>query len=147
MSSSRYIGTISRELIRNGGISNYDPGKAQKLTEHRRKTALKSIRFTEEMKELIIQPLRKEWSLEQIHGRCKTDNIDMVRQLADERIYQFIWDDKENGGDLYKRLRNSHKKKKKHYNAKDNRGRIPDRVSIDDHPIIVEEKSRISLQI
>ena len=132
--------TINKELIRNSCISDYDPEGAQNLTEHRRKTALKSIRFTEEMREIIIQRLREEWSPEQIHGRCKVDNIDMV---SHERIYRFIWNDKENGGYLYKRLRNSHKKKKKRYNAKDNRGIIPDRVSIDERPEIVEERSRI----
>lgn len=132
--------TINRELIRNSCISDYDPEGAQNLTEHWRKTALKSIRFTEEMREIIIQRLREEWSPEQIHGRCKADNIDMV---SHERIYQFIWNDKEDGGDLYRHLRNSHKKKKKRYNAKDNRGIIPDRVSIDERPEIVEEKSRI----
>ena len=77
--------TISRELIRNSCISDYDPEGAQNLTEHRRKTALKSIRFTEEMREIIIQRLSEEWSPEQIHGRCKADNIDMV---SHERIYQ-----------------------------------------------------------
>jgi len=37
------------------------------------------------MREIIIQRLREEWSPEQIHGRCKADNIDMV---SHERIYQ-----------------------------------------------------------
>lgn len=52
--------TISRDLIRNSCISDYDPGKAQNLTEHRRKTALKSIRCTEKMRKIIIQRLREE---------------------------------------------------------------------------------------
>ena len=132
--------TINRELNRNGSISYYDPEKAQKKAEHRRKTALKSVRFTEKMKKLIILHLKEEWSPDQIHGRCKADNIDMV---SHERIYQFVWMDKKNGGELYKHLRNSSKKKKKRYNAKDNRGIIPDRVFIDERPGIVEEKSRI----
>ena len=132
--------TINRELNRNGSISYYDPEKAQKKAEHRRKTALKSVRFTEEMKKLIILHLKEEWSPDQIHGRCKADNIDMV---SHESIYQYVWRDKKNGGELYRHLRNSHKKKKKRYNAKDNRGIIPDRVFIDERPGIVEEKSRI----
>ena len=132
--------TINRELNRNGSISYYDPEKAQKKVEHRRKTALKSVRFTEEMKKLVILHLKEEWSPDQIHGRCKADNIDMV---SHESIYQYVWKDQKNGGELYKHLRNSHKKKKKRYNAKDNRGIIPDRVFIDERPGIVEEKSRI----
>jgi len=132
--------TLNRELKRNSSISFYDPEKAQKEAKHRRKTALKSVRFTEEMKKLIVRRLKEEWSPEQIHGRCKADNIDMV---SHESIYEFVWKDKENGGELYRHLRNSHKKKKKRYNAKDNRGIIPDRVFIDERPGIVEEKSRI----
>jgi len=132
--------TINRELNRNGSISFYDPEKAQKKAVHRRKTALKSVRFTGEMKKLIIRRLKEEWSPEQICGRCKADNIDMV---SHESIYQFVWKNKGTGGELYRHLRNSHKKKKKRYNAKDNRGIIPDRVFIDERPGIVEEKSRI----
>ena len=53
--------TINRELNRNGSISYYDLEKAQKKAE--------------------------EWSPDQIHGRCKADNIDMVNH---ESIYQFV---------------------------------------------------------
>ena len=56
-----------------------------------------------------------------------------------ERIYQYIWEDKKNGGTLYKYLRTGNKKNKKRYASKDNRGQIKDKVSIDKRPVIAEE--------
>ena len=46
-------------------------------------------------------------------------------------------------GILYKHLRRSHRKRKKRYVSPERRGQIPDRVSIDDRPRIVETKERI----
>jgi len=50
---------------------------------------------------------------------------------------------KRKGGILYKHLRRSHRKRKKRYVSPERRGQIPDRVSIDDRPRIVETKERI----
>ncbi|MGZ4970570.1 MAG: IS30 family transposase, partial [Methylobacter sp.] len=60
-----------------------------------------------------------------------------------ERIYQHIWTDKRNGGTLYQHLRHSHKKRKKRYGSKDKRGQIRNRISIDERPEIVAQKTRI----
>jgi len=63
--------------------------------------------------------------------------------ISHERIYQHIWTDKRHGGTLYKHLRQSNKKRKKQYGSKDKRGQIRNRVSIDERPTIVAEKTRI----
>ena len=47
------------------------------------------------------------------------------------------------GGRLYQHLQYSRKKRKKRYGKADARGQIKGRVSIDQNPPIVEEKSRI----
>jgi IS30 family transposase len=44
---------------------------------------------------------------------------------------------------LYKHLRRSHRKRKKRYGSPDRRGQIPDRVSIDERPRVVDAKERI----
>ena len=44
---------------------------------------------------------------------------------------------------MYKRLRQSHKKRKKPYGSKDQRGQVRNRVSIDGRPVLVAEKTRI----
>ena len=57
-------------------------------------------------------------------------------------IYQYIHQDKENGGNLYTHLR-CKKKKKKRYGSNDKRGHLKNRISIDERPNVVEKRSRI----
>ncbi|MDP1664408.1 MAG: IS30 family transposase, partial [Methylobacter sp.] len=47
------------------------------------------------------------------------------------------------GGTLYQHLRHSNKKRKKRYGSKDKRGQIRNRISIDERPEIVAQKTRI----
>jgi IS30 family transposase len=90
--------------------------------------------------ERIEEKLCLDWSPEQLSGWLKQEcNI----AISHERIYQHVWSDKREGGELYKHLRRSHKKRKKHYGSKDKRGQIRNRVSIDERPEIVAHKSRI----
>ena len=58
-------------------------------------------------------------------------------------MYQFIYRDKANGGVLHKHLRIANKPYRKSYGKYDRRGQIVDRVSIDERPKIVDDKSRI----
>jgi IS30 family transposase len=51
--------------------------------------------------------------------------------------------DKANGGNLYKHLRRSNRKRKKRYASRNLRGQITGRVSIDLRPPIVDNKERI----
>jgi IS30 family transposase len=37
---------------------------------------------------MFAQEMKQEWSPEQIHGKCKADNIYMI---SHESIYQFVW--------------------------------------------------------
>lgn len=64
--------------------------------------------------------------------------------VSHERIYQYIYEDKLNGGSLYKHLRGSNKKYKKRYGQHKNRKVIiKNKVSIDDRPEIINNKERI----
>jgi IS30 family transposase len=51
--------------------------------------------------------------------------------------------DKAVGGALYKYLRHQHKKYRKRYGKNDYRGRIPNRIDIDERPSIVDARTRI----
>lgn len=133
--------TLYRELKRNKGKSGYFANHAQVLAVERKRDGHVKKRFTPSMERYVRNKLiYYQWSPEQIVGRARLEGMDMV---SHERIYQFIWKDKAYGGLLYKHLRNSLKIYKKRYGAKDNRGRIPDKVSIDERPKEVEEKNRI----
>ena len=63
--------------------------------------------------------------------------------LSPQRIYQHIQADRQAGGTLYYQLRHSQKKCKQRAGKAEGRGQIKDRVSIDERPAIVAEKSRI----
>ena len=132
--------TISREIKRNSGECGYRPKQANQFATSRRKQAEKHVKFTSELKQIVIEKIMLDWSPVQISGYLKKE---LVTDISHERIYQFILADKKAGGTLYTHLRHARKKRKKRYGAKDRRGLIKNRVSIDERPTIVDEKKRI----
>jgi transposase, IS30 family len=131
--------TICRELQRNTGKRGYRPKQAQRKAETRRKLAVKPLKMTLAIIDLIEAKLSINWSPEQVSGWLKQEQ---GIAISHERIYQHVWTDKLKGGVLYKHLRHSGKKRKQ-YGSKDKRGQIRNRVSIDDRPMIVSEKTRL----
>jgi hypothetical protein len=69
--------------------------------------------------------------------------LDTGESVVHETIYRYIYDNKANGGQLYKSLRHKNRKYHKRSNDYKARGTIIDRVMMDKRPKIVEEKSRI----
>ena len=132
--------TISREIKRNTGLKGYRPNQANQRALERRQNAEKHVRFTAEIKTIVKKHLEEEWSPEQISGQLKKNSKPTV---SHETIYQFIIDDQKNGGELYKHLRLRRKKRRKRIKNGDHRGQIPNRVSIDDRPAIVDTKERV----
>jgi len=133
--------TIKRELDRNSDKRNsvYKPKLAQQKTADRHKKKTKYIGFTHQVKEFVVKWLKEDYSPEQIVGKAKKLAVICV---SVERIYQFIWLDKKQGGNLYKHLRTLGKRYKKRGNTNNRRGQIPDRVPIEKRPSIVEKKER-----
>lgn len=132
--------SVSRELSRNRGDRGYRPKQANEKAIERRHSAFKFSRMTPALKEKIVGYLQREWSPEQISGYLKLTGKE---QISHETIYQFILEDKSKGGELYKKLRHSGKKRKKRYGGSDRRGAIKDRVSIDDRPKRIEKRDCI----
>jgi len=67
-------------------------------------------------------------------------------RISHETIYKHVWAYKEAGGTLYNHLRwSGNKRGKQRYGKKDRRGQIPDRVSIDERPLVVETKVHIGV--
>ncbi len=130
--------TISREIKRNRGLRGYRPKQAQEkaMTRCSYKFQPRIHRSTWVLVEALIQ---QDWSPEQISGRLfKEQGI----SISHERIYLHIYQNKRQGGDLHNHLR-CQKKRRKRYGKQDRRGRIPNRISIDKRPAIVNNKSRI----
>ncbi|MEZ4907266.1 MAG: IS30 family transposase [Saprospiraceae bacterium] len=132
---------VCRELKRNSDKRNgeYKADLAQKKYTKRLKEKPKKHKFTKSVKFYVIDKLRQDYSPEQIVGRAKVENIHCV---SHETIYKFIWDDKKQGGNLYKHLRHNGRKYRKRGASKDKRGIIPNRTDISLRPKIVDEKNR-----
>lgn len=133
--------TISREIKRNSDKRNgeYKPKLAERKYQDRLKYKPKKLYFTEHIKVSVVELLKRDLSPEQIVGYI----LKMGKKcVSHERIYQFIWSDKRKGGQLFHHLRQKERRHRKRANSKDNRGIIKDRVSIDERPTIVENRSR-----
>jgi IS30 family transposase len=129
--------TISRELKRNRGQRGYRPKQAHQKTQERR--ARNGPQIEEQDWQLVEENLKLDWSPEQITAWLKRER-DI--QVSHESIYQYIYADKRAGGKLYKHLRRQ-KKRRKRLGGRDLRGKIPDRVSIEERPEIVDQRSRL----
>lgn len=134
----RYKSTISRELRRNRGLRGYRPKQAQGLAQQRREGASQD-RITTSQWERVEQLLRQDWSPEQVSGWLKREE-DLA--ISHEWIYLYVYEDKRAGGDLYKHLR-CQKPRRKRYGSNDRRGQIKGRVSIDERPDVVEQRTRV----
>lgn len=130
--------TVSRELSRNRGLRGYRPKQAHQLAANRRQGKTHS-RFTPQDWHLIDHLLREEWSPEQISLWLKEAGRLII---SHEWIYQHVLQNKRSGGTLYKHLR-CQKQRKKRYGSYERRGQIPNKVSIDDRPAIVERRERL----
>jgi IS30 family transposase len=132
--------TVSRELRRNLGLRGYSPKQAHTLSDERRSTTRKSIKMIPCLIKKIEGHLRQDWSPDQISGYLHmTEDL----SISHERIYQYIFEDKNSGGTLYQHLRHSNKRRKKRYGSHDRRGQLKNRISIDERPKIVDKKTRI----
>jgi IS30 family transposase len=128
--------TICRELKRNRGKRGYRPQQAQKLAVSRQKKA--QPRIERSVWEQVEEKLLLDWSPEQIAGRMRKEGY----SISHEWIYQYVYADKRSGGNLWKHLR-CQKKRRKRINGRDQRGILPNRISIDLRPEIVEARSRL----
>ena len=133
---------ISREITRNsdGRSNKYKAELAHRKAKNRHTTKQKKKHFTPEIETHVRTYLTQDYSPEQITGRATMENTSCV---SHERIYQFVWDDKKKGGQLYQHLRNKDKRYRKRGHSKDSRGLLIGRVDIDQRPAVVDHKERI----
>jgi transposase, IS30 family len=139
-SMNRDKSTISRELSRNIGKRGYRHKQADRLACERHQKKNKHIKLNAKVIDYISEKLKLYWSPQQIVGRLELDeNI----KISTETAYRFVLKDKAVGGELYKYLRHQHKKYRKRYGKNDYRGKIPNRIDIEERPSIVDTRSRI----
>ena len=146
----RSKGTISREIARNsiqrGRQRQYIGAAAHELAIDRRKQA--SSRKTKLVDSSLLgyvkAKLKLQWSPEQISGRLKqTKTHDSSQRISHVSIYNWIRQDRENGGTYYKHLRQSKRRRRRKKGSLAKYFSVPDKVSIKDRPQIVERRQRI----
>ncbi len=139
-SLKRSPSTISRELKRNQEVQTYCPEQAHLKGLARRHFAKKAVKITPEVKKWIKRLIWQDLSPEQV--------VDYLKRhkgifLHHETIYRLIYQDKIEGGDLWQHLRIARKPYRKRYGRYEKRGKIKNRVSIDERPEFVDKKERI----
>ncbi len=135
---NRSKATISRELRRNRGQRGYRPKQAQAFADARMGARNNGCRISSETWTFAETKLRERWSPEQICGHLKANNLPSV---SHETLYQHIYADKRAGGALHHNLR-CQKARRKRYGSHERRGTIPNQVSIEKRPAIVNERLR-----
>jgi transposase, IS30 family len=132
--------TVSRELRRNRGQRGYRFKQAEAKAQARQAIRRKPRKLTASVRRKVEAKLRQmRWSPEQISGWLRDQGI----KLSHERIYQMIWQDKRDGGNLWRSLRRRGKRYNKRAGKNAGRGLIPNRIDISDRPAIVARKARL----
>ena len=137
-----HFSTLYREFERNRCHRTngaYRPQKAEQRTRARRSRSRRNRHYSNHDFLLIRQLLRLKWSPEQIVGHIRRFKL-MKRRISHETIYQYIWRDKANGGNLWTHLRQSPKLRRKRYRAYDSRGQLANKRHITERPATVETR-------
>lgn len=138
--------TISREVKRNANSRvRYRALQAQQRYAAARKRSVRvaKIPTSTPLRAYVTTKLRTKWSPEQItHGLRRAFPRDGAMRISHESIYAFVYADKRANGDLYKELRQGHRKRQRRGNAHQKRGLIPGRVSITERPTAVDTRLR-----
>jgi len=131
---------VSRELDRNRGKRGYRFKQAEAKAQGRQALRRKPRKLTAGLRRKIEKKLRQaRWSPEQISGWLAEQGI----ALSHERIYQLVWRDKRDGGDLWRSLRRRGKRYNRRAGKTAGRGLIPNRTDISERPAIVARKIRV----
>jgi IS30 family transposase len=138
----RHRSTISRELRRNRSPwdGSYRPSKAQEQANGRRSRSRRNQRFQDSDWKLVELLLREDWSPEQVSGSLRKAG-DL--SISHETIYRYVWAERAQGGELYKRLRCAGKKRRKRYGRYDSRGRLAGKRHIAERPTAVERRDQV----
>jgi IS30 family transposase len=147
----RHPATLARELkrFRKAPIWSYQrdylPDHAHRFAQTRRcqKRGLRWIKHAPLLR-YVKEKLDAKWSPEQIAGRLLMDYAQDPRmQVSHTSIYRWLRADRQAGGEQWKHLRQSQKKRRKRYGSGPRRSRIPDRVSIEQRPAAANRRTQV----
>ena len=129
----RSTSTISRELARNRCHSDgaYRAEIAESYSTARRRRERRGPRCMASGWQQVVQLLQDKWSPEQISNSLRLAGVAVI---SHQTIYTYIWHDRKRGGTLWRNLRGANKKRRKHPNSEDSRGRLPGKRHISERP-------------
>lgn len=144
----RHHSTISRELKRNRppavrhwvywheAAHQFALARRKQPRHHRRRAHAPLVHYVE-------QGLRLHYSPDVIAARIKMEHpSDVQMRVSIETIYRWVYRDAADGGQLFRCLCRTHKKRRKQRRYGSGRGLIPGRVSIHERPALVADRQR-----
>jgi len=143
----RHPSTVSREWRRNRNVlGQYLPDHAHRLAAWRRQKERSKPRTGDAaLMAHVDEKLQVRWSPEQIAGRLEVAPPSHLAgaAISHATIYRWIWACPQRSQRLRPFLRVAHKKRRKPYGKPSKRGQIPNRVSIDQRPAVVNGRTRL----
>ncbi|MBC7569956.1 MAG: IS30 family transposase [Spirosoma sp.] len=135
--------TISRELAHNRLTPPNQPQQAEYAQQQaHQRTKRTPYKLKGPLLERVKTDLRQRWSPEQISGRREAEQGGQA-SISHETIYQMIYSQPTGSQKLTKYLRIRHRKHYKKRGQPARRSKIPNRVSIDVRPAIVETNTEV----
>lgn len=135
----RHRSTLYREFSRNQGQRGYRPKQAHEKAKGRRYQPVSTL--TEFALCYIKHLIAQNWSPEQIHGALTVRGWEGVP--CHEWIYQYIYQDKAQGGDLHTHLRRQKTYRKRGYTGNDRRGQLANKRSIHERDPCIDQRERL----
>ena len=132
--------TISRELKRNASLVGYKPAVAHQAARTRQTQRRNAHEFSIQHWSHVETYLRLDLSPQQVSGRLL---LEQALRISHECIYQHVYQDKAQGGSLVSLLRCQKVRKKRYASGQERRGMLPNRVSIEQRPAVVDQRSRV----
>lgn len=132
--------TVSRELKRNSSPKGYRPAAAHDKARTRQTQRRNARALTPQQWAHVTHYLRAKLSPQQVAGRLKAEG---AFNISHETIYRFVYRDKAVGGDLVGHLRCQKRQRKRYASGQQRRGKLSDRVCIEQRDPIVQERSRM----
>ena len=138
---NRHKSTISREIKRHRAQGQqYSAEKAQRQSRTIKQRKRQPYKLDSQLVQHIDTLIRRKLSPEQVCAYLRKHH---QITLHHSTIYRYLRQDKSNGGTLWQHLRICSKPYRKRYGSTWTRGKVPNRVGIENRPAIVDRKSRI----
>jgi IS30 family transposase len=135
-----HASTVSREFKRNSGPRGYRPGAAHDKARSRQTQRRNARAFTPQQWAHVTHYLRAKLSPQQVAGRLKAES---AFDISHETIYRFVYRDQRQGGELIGHLRCQKTRRKRYGSGQQRRGKLNDRVCIEQRDPIVDQRSRM----